>query len=108
MYVIRRWYKTKRGHAMQAATLIHKQAQIFHNAGHRSKFRVSFNGGTLPGEKDVVCLEWTDQALESPYRADNELPREALEIGMKLREAGLVESQWIEFFEMLTPDKFKE
>jgi hypothetical protein len=106
MYVIRRWYKTKPGQARKAATLVHKQAQIYHDAGQRSEFKVSFNGGTVPGDQNVVCLEWTDDALQSPYRGDNELPRDTSGVGAQLRD--LIESQRIEFLELLTPDKFQE
>ena len=106
MYVIRRWYKTKLGQARRAATLIYRQAQIYHDAGQRSEFKVSFNGGTVPGDQNVVCLEWTDDELQSPYRGGNVLPEEAMAAGAEIRP--LVESQHIEFLELLTPDKFQE
>ena len=106
MYVLRRIYKTKPGQALRVATLVQKQGQIYHDAGQRGEFRVSFNGGTMPGEQDTVCLEWTDEKIESPYRGDNKLPAAALELGPQVRE--LVESQRIEFMELLTPDKYRE
>ena len=106
MYLIRRVYKTKPGQAQRVATLVRKQAQIYHDAGQRGEFRVSFNGGTMPGEQDSVVLEWADEKIESPYRGDNNLPTAALEIGPQVRE--LIESQRIEFMELLTPDKYRE
>ena len=106
MYVVRRWYKTKPGQARKVATLVHKQAAAYRDAGQRSDFRVSYNGYTLPGEQDVVCLEWTDESLETPTREGHSLPAEALELGGQVRE--LIESQRIEFMEMLTPAKFQE
>lgn len=106
MYLIRRIYKTKPGQAIRAATLIQKQVQIYHDAGHRGEFRVAFNGATMPGEQYVVCLEWTDDKIQSPYRGDNHMPPAALEMGAKVRE--LIESQRIEFMELLTPDKYRE
>lgn len=106
MYVVRRWYKTKPGEARRVATLVHKQAAAYRDAGQRSEFRISYNGYTLPGEQDVVCLEWTDERLETPTREGHSLPKEALELGAEVRK--LVESQRIEFMEMLTPAKFQE
>ena len=58
MYLIRRIYKTKPGESRKVASLVHKQATIYKEAGHRPEFRVSFNGYTLPGEPNVVFLEW--------------------------------------------------
>jgi len=106
MYVIRRWYKTKPGEARRVATLVSKQAEAYREAGQRGECRVSFNGATVPGEQDVVCLEWLDETLQTPYRAGHVLPQEALSIGAQVR--GLVESQRIEFLELLTPDKHQE
>lgn len=106
MYLVRRWYKTKPGEARKVATLVHKQAQAYHDAGQRSEFKVSYNGYTLPGEQDVVCLEWTDESLQTPTRAGHTLPHDALKLGAEVRK--LVESQRIEFMELLTPDKFQD
>ncbi|MDA0232143.1 MAG: hypothetical protein O3B04_04725 [Chloroflexi bacterium] len=106
MYVIRRWYKTKPGEARRVATLVHKQAAAYRDAGQRSEFRVSYNGYTLPGEQNVVCLEWTDERLETPTREGHTLPAAALELGAEVRK--LIESQRIEFMELLTPAKFQE
>ena len=106
MYLIRRIYKTRPGQAQRVATLVRKQAQIYRDAGQRDEFRVSFNGGTMPGEQDTVFLEWTADRIESPYRGDNNLPAGAIELGPQVRE--LIESQRIEFMELLTPDKYRE
>ena len=106
MYVVRRWYKTKPGEARRVATLVHKQAEAYHEAGQRSKFQVSYNGYTLPGDQDVVCLEWTDKSLETPTREGHKLPAAALKLGGEVRN--LIESQRIEFLELLTPEKFQE
>ena len=106
MYLIRRIYTTRPGESRRVATLVHKQSQIYHDAGQRGEFRVSFNGATMPGEQNVVVLEWQDTTIQSPYRGGNELPKEALELGPKIRP--LIESQRIEFQELLTPDKFQD
>jgi len=103
MYVVRRWYTTKPGEARRVAALVHKQAEAYRDAGQRSEFRISYNGYTLPGEQNVVCLEWTDKSLESPTRYGHTLPAEALELGGEVRN--LIESQRIEFLELFTPEK---
>lgn len=102
MYLIRRTYYTKPGEARRVAELVHKQVQIYHDAGHRGEFRVAFNGYTLPGEQNIVVLEWTDDSIQSPMRAGNDIPPAAMEAGAAYRP--YLESQKIEFFEMVTPD----
>ena len=106
MYVLRRIFKTKPGEARRVASLLQKQAQIYHDAGQRSEFKVYFNGATVPGETDVVILEWTDEALMSPMRGGHQLPPAALEIGGQIRP--LVEGHRIEFMELMTPDKMMD
>lgn len=104
MYVLRRIFRVKAPRdARRVASLLQKQAQIYHDAGQRSEFKVYFNGGTVPGEPGEVVLEWTDEALMSPLRGGHELPPSALEIGGQIRP--LVESNRIEFMELMTPDK---
>ncbi len=106
MYLVRRIFNTKPGEARRVASLVHKQAQIYHDAGHRSEFKVYFNGGTVPGENNVVVLEWTEEALMSPMRGGNDLPRAALEVGAQVRE--YTEGNRIEFMELMTPDKMMD
>jgi|TARA_B100001971_G_scaffold43751_1_gene38696 hypothetical protein len=103
LYLIRRIFNTKPGEALNVANLLHKQAQLYHDAGQRGEFRVSYNGYTLPGDQNIVVLEWTDEAIQSPGRPGNDLPQAALEVGAKVRP--LIESQRIEFMELLTPDQ---
>ena len=106
MYLVRRIFNTKPGAARQVASLVHNQAQIYHDAGHRSEFKVYFNPGTVPGENNVVVLEWTDEALMSPMRGGNEIPPEVYDVGAQVRE--LTESNRIEFMELMTPDKMMD
>ncbi len=103
MYLIRRIFTTKPGEARRVASLVHKQAQIYRDAGQRSEFEVYFNGGTMPGENNIVVLQWTDEALMSPMRGGHDLPQGVFEIGAQVRE--LVEGSRIEFMELLTSDK---
>jgi hypothetical protein len=101
LYLIRRIYTTKPGEARNVAMRVQKQAQAYRDAGQRSPFRVTYNGGTLPGDQNVVVLDWTDDSLMSPSREGHSLPQEALDLGGEIRP--LLESQRIEFLEML-PD----
>ena len=106
MYLVRRIFNTKPGEARRVASLVHKQAQIYHDAGQRSEFRVYFNGGTVPGENNVVVLEWTDEALMSPMRGGHEIPPEVYDVGAQVRE--LTDGNRIEFMELMTPDKMMD
>ncbi len=100
MYLIRRIFNTKPGEARKVAELVKRQGEIYRDAGQRSEIMVSYNGATLPGDQNVVVLQWTAEAIESPSRPNNPLPPEALEVGAQVRP--LIESQRIEFMELLT------
>ncbi len=102
MYVIRRVWVTKPREARRVASIAAEIGGVYEAIGQREPVRVYFNGGTLPGERDVVCMEWTAPMIDSPYRGDNELP-DTGPLGQALRD--LTEDSWIEFFELLTPDK---
>jgi hypothetical protein len=84
------------------ATLVAEVAGLYEQAGQREAVRVYFNGGTVPGERDRVYMEWLAPTIESPYRGDNERP-DTGDLGARIRE--LTHESWIEFYEMLTPDK---
>ena len=106
MYLVRRTYKTKPGEARRVATLVQKQVQIYHDAGHREKFRVAYNAGTCPGEQNTVVLEWETAAFQSPAREGNNIPPAAYEAGAAYRP--YIEGSSIEFWELLTPGKMQE
>ncbi len=103
MYLIRRIFNTKPGEARRVAVLLQKQAQAYRDAGQRSEYRVSYNGATLPGEQNVVVLDWTDDTIMSPSREGHVLPQAALDLGAEIRP--LIETQRIEFLELLSPAK---
>ncbi len=103
MYLIRRVYDVKPGMAKNVAQLVAKQAIIYEKSGQRGPTKVYFNGGTLPGDKNVVYMEWQDESIKSPYREGNKIPTEALEVGSQVREH--VTDQRIEFFELFNLDK---
>ena len=99
MYQLRRVYRTKPGEATNVARLVFVQAKMYKDAGHRGDFTVSYNGYTLPGEQNVVVLEWQQDSIMSPSRPGNNIPKEIMEAGAKYRP--LLESQHIEFYEMV-------
>ena len=103
MYLLRRIWKCKPGEARQVASLVQKQAQIYHDAGQRSEFRVYFNGYTTPTDPDTVVLEWTDDALRSTMRGGHELPPAAMAVGAQVRD--YTEYNRLEIMELMTPDK---
>jgi hypothetical protein len=100
MYLIKRVWITKPREARRVATLVAEIGKIYEASGQRQPTRVYFNGGTLPGDRNIVYMEWTAEAIESPYREGNVLP-DTGDLGARVRE--LTEDNWIEFYEMLTP-----
>lgn len=103
VYVIRRVWAVLPREARRAATIVAEMARRYEESGQRSDVRVYFNGGTLPGEKDRVYMEWLADVIESPYRAGNEIPQQARDLSAELRE--LTTDSWIEFNELFTLDK---
>jgi hypothetical protein len=104
MYVIRRgWRVAEPRNTRMVATIVAEIGKNYEASGGREPTRVYFNGGTTPGEKGVVFMEWTAERLESPYRAGNVLPEDPRGLSAKVRE--LTTESWIEFWESMTPDK---
>ena len=105
-YVIRRVFTVQPGAARKVATTVAKQAQLYEEAGQRSACRVYFNGGTVPGQKDRVYMEWTSDVIDSPYREGNVIPQSVRDAGAGARDL-IIESN-IEFYELLTPAKHQD
>lgn len=107
MYVIRRVWKVNPGTPRKVATLLAKIGEAYEEAGQRSSTRIYFNGSTCPGEVNHVYMEWTAESLESPYRASNEIPETVRKWARGVREMAVEESR-IEFYELMTPEKYEE
>ena len=107
MYVVRRVWKVNPGTPRRVATLLAKIGDAYEEAGQRGKPRIYFNGSTCPGEVNRVYMEWTADSLESPYRASNNIPESVLKWGREVREMAVEESR-IEFYELMTSEKFEE
>jgi len=104
MFVVRRVWETKPGEARRAASLVAGMGEEYESVDKRSPSRVYFNSGTVPGERNRVYMEWTEDVIASTYRADSvPSPAKAQELYSKLAE--LTVSSWIEFYELMTPEK---
>ena len=103
MYVIRRVYEVKPGMARKYATIAMKMCEEYESSGQRSPARIYFNGGTIPGERNRVYMEWTAEIVESPYREGNIIPQSVFDAGALGRD--MVIDTWIEFYELMTPGK---
>ena len=106
MYELRRTYVTLPGEERRVASLLQKQCEILVEAGQRSPFHVSFNGGTCPGEKQRVYLTWTAEKIESPYRAGNVMPPAYAAIGTERNK--YTTDTWIEIAELMNSDKLAD
>jgi hypothetical protein len=104
MYVVRRVWETKSGEARLVASLVAAMGQEYEAVEKRSPSRVYFNSSTLPGDRHRVYMEWTEDVIASPYREDLvQSPPRARELYDKVRD--LTTDSWIEFYELLTPEK---
>jgi len=104
MFVVRRVWTVQPGKARQAASYVEAMGQEYQDAGKRSASRVYFNGGTMPGDRNRVYMEWTEDVIDSTYRKDIvPSPPRARELYSKLSE--ITTESWIEFYELMTPDK---
>ena len=106
MFVVRRVWTVQPGKARQAASYVEAMGQEYQDAGKRSASRVYFNGGTMPGDRNRVYMEWTADVLDSPYREGNVIPQSVRDAGAGTRD--LVINNYIEFYELMTPAKFQE
>ena len=98
MYLVRRVFKVKPRTARRAAPIIAQLGRCFEDAGQRTPTRVYISGGTVPGPADTVYMDWTEEALQSPYRDGNQLPQEISKLAEELRQ--FVEDSYIEFYEL--------
>lgn len=104
MFVVRRVWDVQPGKARQAASYVAAMGEEYERAGKRSASRVYFNGGTMPGDRNRVYMEWTEDVIDSTYRKDIvESPTRARDLYAELRE--ITVDSWIEFYELMTPEK---
>jgi hypothetical protein len=107
IFVVRRVWETKPGEARSAASLVAAMGEEYESADKRSPSRVYFNTSTLPGERNRVYMEWTVDVIASTYRAESVAsPPRAQELYKRLGELTL--DSWIEFYELMTPEKMTD
>ena len=102
MYLVRRVFKVKPGTSRKAAEICAQIGKAYEEAGQRTPVRVYTSGGTVPGPANTVYMDWTDEALRSPYREGHkpEVPQDH-PLSQQLRE--LQEESYIEFYELFGP-----
>ena len=89
------------------ASLVAEMGREYESVDKRSPSRVYFNTSTVPGERNRVYMEWTEEVIASPYRDDVvSSPSRAQDLYAKVRE--LSADSWIEFYELMTPEKALE
>ena len=103
MVHVKRVFRAKPGQTRKVSTLAYRAADAYHQVGMRGEFSGYFGPGTTLGEKNIVVLQWTDDTLKSVVRDDNDSPSKSLGMWKELMEH--TEENWIEFNELLTPDK---
>ena len=104
MYVVRRVWETKPREGRRVASLVAAMGEEYESVEKRSASRVYFNSGSVPGEKNRVYMEWTEDVIASPFRDDIVLsPERAQDLSAKV--ADLTVANWIEFYELMTPEK---
>lgn len=104
MYVVRRVWDIKPGETRKAASLVAAMGEEYESVEKRSPSQVYFNTSTVPGDRNRVYMEWTEEVIASPYRTDVvPSPPRAKDLYAKVRE--LTVESWIEFYELMTPEK---
>ena len=74
MYLIRRVWAVEPRQARRAATIAAAIGRSYEESGQRQPVRVYFNGGTVPGEKNRVYMEWTADVIDSPVPRRKRVP----------------------------------
>jgi hypothetical protein len=103
VYVIRRVWVVQYMQARLAASIAAEIAKEYERVGQRSDVRIYYNGGTMPGDRNRVYMEWVTDSIQSPHREGNDIPARATELQAKMRE--LQTDSWLEFNELMTPEK---
>ena len=102
MFLIRRSFRVKKGTARKAADVITRIGMMYEKSGDRLPSTVFTSGGSVPGPADTVYMEWLEEDLKSPYRADLKKPRNEDALFEELRQ--YQEESWVEFFEVYVPN----
>ena len=102
MYLVRRTFKTKPNKAWDTAGLLTTICEAYEKNG-RNKATIYISQG-LPGDPDAAYAEWTQNTIEPNWFSN--VPESVRTNAVKVRE--ITESNTIEFFEIVTPEKLTE
>ncbi|MAZ59018.1 MAG: hypothetical protein CL753_01025 [Chloroflexi bacterium] len=103
MYLLRRTAKAQQGKVWDVANLMSKICASYEENG-RYKAQVFVSQG-LPGTPNVVCAEWTQEAIEPNW--PTRVPEAVRTLNAEMFPM-LTEPWSIEFFELVTPQKLEE
>jgi len=107
MYVVRRVWEVEGSETRRVASLVAAMGAEYEAADKRSHSTVYFNSGTVPGEKNRVYMQWTEDVIASPYRKDLvESPQRAKDLYEQVGQH--TTRSWIEFFELMTEEKMMD
>ena len=108
MFVVRRVWEVEGSETRKVASLVAAMGEEYESAGKRSPSTVYFNSGTVPGDKNRVYMEWTDEVIASTYRKTDivESPPRAKDLYAEVSK--LTTTSWIEFYELMTPEKMMD
>ena len=67
------------------------------------RFSCVFQSWYHPWIKNIVVIEWVDDAIQPVLRKENKIPEEAITFARQIPP--LAEDSWIEFIKLFTPDK---
>ena len=103
MYLLRRIAKAQQGKVWDVANLMSKVCAAYEENG-RNNAQVFVSQG-LPGTPNVVYAEWTQEIIEPNW--PSKVPEAVRTLNAQMSPI-LTEPWTIEFFELVTPEKFKE
>ncbi len=101
MFLIRRSFKVKKGSVRKAEDVIMRIGKMYEESGDRTPSRVYHSGGSVPGPADTIYMDWLEEDLKSPYRADLKKPQKEDALFEELRQ--YQEESWVDFFEVYVP-----
>ncbi len=102
MFLVRRTFKVKKGTVRKAADVIARIGKMYEESGDRTPSRVYWSGGSVPGPADTVYMDWLEEDLKSPYRAELKKPGREDSLFEELRQ--YQDESSVEFFEVYVPD----
>jgi hypothetical protein len=101
MFVIRRIHHAKPGQSRKLAAALTKIGEMYQSTGDRKLSRIYTSGGSVPGPLNTVYMEWLEEALLSPYRADLVKPETESALFAELKDCEESSSE-IEFYELFS------